>query len=338
MPTYKDIQAMTGLSLSTISKYYNGLPVREKNRLAIQEAATSLGYRVNTVARSLRSRRSSTVGVLLPALDNDFHLTIIAGVEAALRADGISVLVCSSRPTPGDAVDFLMGRMVEGIIAVPTSNDVDALRKVAAQGVPVVAIDWVAPDLDTDRVVLDNLAAGAAVARHLADHGHRRVALVGGDPAISTMRERAEGFRSTLAARGITLEEECLTSGPLTVESGQASTERLLALPDRPTALFAANYELTLGMLIAVNDSGLRVPTDISLVGFDSAELARAVRPQLTMFEQPTPAIAREAARLVRERLDGQAGTAPETVRLGGRLLVGASVAVLQDRATPPPG
>jgi LacI family transcriptional regulator len=333
MSTYKDIQAMTGLSLSTISKYYNGLPVREKNRLAIEEAATALGYRVNAVARSLRSRRSSTVGVLLPALDNDFHLTIIAGVEAALRADGISVLVCSSRPAPRDAVDFLMGRMVEGIIAVPTPNDVDALRKVAAQGVPVVAIDWVAPELDTDRVVLDNTAAGAAVARHLADHGHRRVALVGGDPAISTMRERADGFRDTLAARDISVDEEYLTSGPLTVDSGQASTERLLALPGRPTALFAANYELTLGMLIAVNDSGLRVPSDISLVGFDSIELARAVRPRLTMFEQPTSAIAREAARLIRSRLDGPAGTSPETIRLSGRLLVGASVAALHDHS-----
>jgi LacI family transcriptional regulator len=329
MATYKDLQAMTGLSLSTISKHYNGLPVREKNRLAIEEAAATLGFRVNGFARSLRSRRSRTVGVLLPALDNDFHLTIIAGVEAALRSDGISILVCSSRPTPGEAVDFLMSKMVDGIIAVPTPNDVGALRLVSAQGIPVVAIDWVAPELDSDRVVLDNVAAGAAAARHLADHGHRRVALVGGDTAVSTMAERAEGFRTELAARGIELEDRYVTAGPLTVESGQASTERLLALADRPTALFAANYHLTLGTLIAVNESGLRVPDDISLVGFDSLELARAVRPRLTMYEQPTLEIAQEAARLIRQRLDTGQTPAHTTITLTGRLIVGASVRTL---------
>ncbi|TFD88645.1 LacI family transcriptional regulator [Cryobacterium lactosi] len=320
---------MTGLSLSTISKHYNGLPVREKNRLAIESAAATLGFRLNGFARSLRSRRSLTVGVLLPALDNDFHLTIIAGVEAALRSDGISILVCSSRPAPGEAVDFLMSKMVDGIIAVPTSSDVEALRLVAAQGVPVVAIDWIAPELDTDRVVLDNVAAGAAVARHLADYGHQRVALVGGDPMISTMRDRADGFRRALATRGISIADEYISSGPLTAENGQAATEKLLALPERPTALFAANYELTLGMLIAVNESGLRVPDDISLVGFDSLELARAVRPRLTVYKQPTLEIADEAARLIRARLDGSASATHGTSSLTGRLIVGASVAAL---------
>lgn len=337
MATYKDIQAMTGLSLSTISKHYNGLPVREKNSLAIEEAAATLGFRVNGFARSLRSRRSLTVGVLLPALDNNFHLEIIAGVEAALRVDGVSVLVCSSRPAPGEAVDFLMSKMVDGIIAVPTPNDVEALKSAAAQGVPVVAIDWVAPELDTDRVVLDNVAAGAAVARHLADHGHRRVGLVGGDTAVSTTRERAEGFLSGLAARGIELDDRHSTAGPLTVEGGHRAAERLLALEDRPTALFAANYHLTLGMLIAVNESGLRVPEDISLVGFDSLELARAMRPRLTMYEQPTLDIATEAARLIRHRLDSGESSAHTTVTLAGRLNVGASVNTVHDLSSSTP-
>lgn len=331
MATYKDIQAKTGLSLSTISKYYNGLPVREKNSQAIQAAADELGFRVNGFARSLRSRKSLSVGVLLPDLENIFHLTIVAGVEAALRSDGISVLVCSSRPGPGDAVDFLMSKMVDGIIAVPTAGDVEALRAIAAQGMPVVTIDWTAPDLVTDSVVLDNVGAGAAVARHLVDHGHRRIAMVGGDPAVSTMRERAEGFRDALAVRGVELDDRLVTTGPLTAENGQAATERLLALPERPTALFSANYHLTLGALMAINDSGLRVPTDLSIVGFDSLELARTFRPRLTMFEQPTRAITDEAARLIRGRLNGEIEGQTQNMRLSGRLLVGASVASLHE-------
>ncbi|WP_456283386.1 LacI family DNA-binding transcriptional regulator [Microbacterium sp. JZ101] len=329
MATYKDIRAITGLSLSTISKYFNGLPVREQNRALIEEAARSLGFRVNGFARGLRSRRSRAVGVLLPALDNDFHLTIIAGIEAALREDDVSVVVCASRGTPGEAVDFLMSRMVDGIIAVPVASEVGALREAAAQGMPVVAIDWTADDLESDRVVLDNAAAGATVARHLADHGHTKIGLVGGDTAISTMRERTRGFVDALADRGIEMPAAAIASGPLTVESGQASTERLLALADRPTALFAVNQELTLGMLIAVNESGLRVPADVSLVGFDAAEIGRAVRPRLTVFQQPTRSLADEAARLMRDRLStGDAGTG-QTVTLPGRLLVGSSVAAV---------
>ncbi|ROP49130.1 MULTISPECIES: LacI family DNA-binding transcriptional regulator [unclassified Rathayibacter] len=173
-----------------------------------------------------RSRRSLTVGVLLPALDNDFHLAIIGGVEAALRTDGVSVLVCTSGPAAGAAVEFLRGKTVGGIIAVPLGHDLDALRQAEDEGIPVVAIDWIAAELDTDRVVLDNGGAGAAVARHLVDHGHRHVAMVSGDERVSTMRERAEGFRQALVARSVDIDESRITAAPLTVEGGGASAER----------------------------------------------------------------------------------------------------------------
>lgn len=332
MATYKDLQRLTGLSLSTISKYYNGLPVREKNRAAIEEAAEQLGFRVNGFARGLRSRRSRTVGVLLPALDNEFHLSIIAGLEQALRLDGISVLVSASRPEPGEAVEFLLSKMVDGIVAVPSPGDVEALRQAAQQGVPVVAVDWTDTDLETDRVVLDNAGAGAAAARHLADHGHRSFAVIGGDPAISTTRERTAGFRAALSERGIELTDDHVMRGPLTVDTGISAIEQILALSRRPTALFAANYELTIGSLIALGDSGLRVPVDISIIGFDNFDLARVVRPRLTIVEQPTATIATEAAALIRTRLDPSADQPPAQIRtLTSRLVVGASVAQLHD-------
>ncbi|MFG3340842.1 LacI family DNA-binding transcriptional regulator [Glycomyces sp. NPDC048151] len=332
MATYKDIQRLTGLSLSTISKHYNGLPVRAKNREAIEAAAAELGFRVNAFARGLRSRRSRTVGVLLPALDNEFHLAIISGLEAALRPDGISVLVCATRPEPGEAVEFLRSRMVDGIVAVPSPGDVEALRRAVEQGIPVVSVDWTDTELESDRVVLDNAGAGAAAARHLADHGHRSFAVVGGDPAISTTRERTAGFLAALADRGIEVPDSHVLRGPLTVDSGIEAVERVLSMSQRPTALFAGNYELTVGSLIALGDSGLRVGVDLSVIGFDNFDLARVVRPRLTIVEQPTDAIAAEAAALIRSRLDGTADAAPRIRTLSSRLVVGASVAQMHDR------
>lgn len=164
--TYKDIQRETGLSLATISKHYNGGAVLAANKIAIERAADRLGFRPNGFARNLRSRRSGTIGVLLPALDNGFHLTVIAGVESALRASGMSVIVASSPDATVGAVDLLLDRMVDGIIAVPSAHDVEALSR-AAEHIPVVQIDWRASGLHVDGVFLDNLAAGAMAARHL---------------------------------------------------------------------------------------------------------------------------------------------------------------------------
>ncbi|PCN48544.1 LacI family transcriptional regulator [Curtobacterium sp. 'Ferrero'] len=336
--TYKDLQQATGLSLATISKFYNGGTVRDGNARAIEQAAERLGYRPNGVARSLRSRRSGTIGVLLPALDNDFHLTVIAGVESALRPYGMSVIVSSSPDAAAGAVDLLLSRMVDGIVAVPSRHDVDALRR-AAERVPVVQVDWRADGLDTDGVYLDNHGAGALAARHLVDHGHRRLAVIGGDPAISTMRERTEGFLDVARAHGAQVDDAAVSGGPLTVENGRDAMQRLLVLPERPSAVFCANYELTLGAVITLNESGLRLGQDLSVAGFDGLELAQATVPKLTVVVQPTHELAVRAAERIRERLDERGrdrpGSAvrdvadPIDVVVPPRLVAGGSVARL---------
>ena len=329
MATYKDIQRATGLSLATISKYYNGRNVLEANRVAIEEAAAALRYRPNAFARGFRLQRSRTIGVLLPALDNDFHLKMIAGAEDALRDDGITVIVVSS-PTPdAGAVEVLRSRMVDGIIAIPSPHDVDSLRE-AAETMPVVIIDWEANGVDADRVFLDNVKAGALAARHLLDHGHRRVGLVGGEQTISTMRLRQEGFLGELRAAGLDAWE--VTEGPLTMEQGHAGAFELLHRRPRPTALFSTNYELTLGAVIAVNESGLRIGRDISLLGFDSVEMAQVTVPKLTIIEQPTRSIAAEAALMIHHRLSGDymPGQQRVTKLVAPRLVLGGSVAQLE--------
>ncbi|MFJ4222566.1 LacI family DNA-binding transcriptional regulator [Curtobacterium luteum] len=338
--TYKDLQRETGLSLATISKFYNGGTVRAENARAIERAASALGFLPNAFARSLRSRRSGTIGVLLPALDNDFHLTVIAGVESALRPTGGSVIVSSSPDAGAGAVDLLRSRMVDGIIAVPSPHDVLPLAR-AAEHVPVVQIDWRADGLETDGVFLDNEQAGALAAQHLVDHGHRRLGVIGGDPAVSTMRGRAHGFRTAAARAGVDPAPEAVLTGPLTVEHGQAAMQRLLVLPERPTAVFCANHELTIGAVIALNESGLTLGREMSVLGFDGRELAQVTVPKLTVIEQPTHELAVRAADRIRERLaERTAGATPPAppvdVVVAPRLVAGGSVARLGPSTTTP--
>lgn len=326
--TYKDIQRETGLSLATISKHYNGGTVLEPNRLAIEDAARRLGFRANGFARNLRSRRSGTIGVLLPALDNDFHLTVIAGVESALREHGMSVIVSSSPDASAGAVELLLSRMVDGIIAVPSAHDVEPLAR-AAVHIPVVQIDWRAAALHTDGVSLDNLAAGALAARHLLDHGHRRLAVIGGDQTISTMRERTSGFRAVLDRDAADVPDPMVITGPLTVGNGHAAMQRILVADPRPTAVFAANYELTVGAVIALNESGLALGRDLSLLGFDGLELAKVTVPKLTVIAQPTHELAVRAAERIRERLANGGASTDDTidVSVAPQLVAGGSVA-----------
>ncbi len=335
--TYKDIQRITGLSLATISKYYNGGNVLEKNRVSIEDAATTLGFRVNSYASSLRSGVSRTVGILLPSLQNNFHLSIVVGVEKYLRAEGISVLVTSNEgdlaSRSGEALDLLLGRQVDGIICVPAASDVPALTQAISSGIPVVSIDWWEPGLDADSVSLDNFSAGKLAGQHIVDHGHSRIGILAGEETISTMRERCEGFASALAGSGQVLAPGMLSHSPLTVASGYGAMNKLLSSSARPTAVFAANYELTVGALIAVNDSGLRLGADISLVGFDSVELSQVTRPRLTIVTQPVEEIAREAARIMHTRLSARASAPTQRVvkRLPGALSVGTSVFSLHE-------
>lgn len=330
--TYKDLQRATGLSLATISKHFNGGTVREENRRALDAAARELGFRVNTVARSLRTRRSQTVGVLLPELDNDFHLSVIAGVEEVLALDGVGVLVRSSRSPGASAADAavadLLDRQVDGIVAVPSARDTAALTAAAGRGVPLVLIDRVVDGLACDAVVLDNAEVSARVVADLVAHGHRRIAVLAGPDDVWSLRERLAGFRRAARRARLPVARGAVVSGPLTVAAGREGMQRLLALDPRPTAVFALNQELTVGALGALADSGLDVPGDVSFVGFDAQDVAALTRPRTAVVVQPVREIARAAAEMVRDRLRDPAGgqLPPRRVVLPGEHRPGPSV------------
>lgn len=330
--TYKDIQRATGLSLATISKYFNGRNVLPHNRLSIEAAAAELEYRPNAFASSLRRGVTRTVGVLLPSFQVNFHLAIVVGIEKYLRSQGVGVLVTSNEndgaPSNVEAVDLLLSRRVDGIISVPAMSDSSALASAVAAGVPVVTADWRLPGLDADAVTLDNHLAGRVSAQHIIDHGHRRIAAVVGEEGISSLQGRLDGFLSAASTAGISVDADHVQRAPLTVNDGYGAMMRLLSSRDRPTAVFTGNHELTVGAVIALNESGLRLGQDVSLVGFDAVELAEALKPRLTVYVQPVEEIAGAAARIMHARLtDPDLADEREVHEIPGRLRVGGSVA-----------
>jgi LacI family transcriptional regulator len=321
--TYKDIRRITGLSLATISKYYNGGNVLGPNRELIEKAAADLDYQVNNVARGLRSRRSMTVGVILDELDSAFNTTIVSRMEERLREAGYGTIICDSHKdteSQADVLRFLVGKMVDGVIVVPVDDDISFLASARDRDVPVVAVDRLMPG--TDSVVIDNRAAIASAVRLLTDAGHVIIGLLAGPDGTYTMRERRAGFRDAVRdLTGLLPRAELTTPERVSIEGGYAGLRRLLRLSAPPTAVVCANYAFTLGATIALNE--LEPESRPALVGFDNLELARLIRPRPTLVTQPIEDIAVKAAELLLQRLSGEGPDEPVTITLSTTLMVG---------------
>lgn len=323
--TYKDIRRLTGLSLATISKHFNGGNVLDANRELIERAVRDLGYQVNDYARGLRSRRSMTLGVVLDELNRTFNTTIVSAMEERLRAAGYGTIIADSRGDPDveeEAVHFLLGKMVDGLVIVPVGPEVAGLDAAAARGVPVVTIDRPVEGAAVDAVLIDNRAATASAVELLASAGHTAIALLAGPDDWYTMRERRAGFSEAVSRlTGRPPRPDLVQPDPVTVEGGYAGMRRLLALSRPPSAVVCGNYEFTLGATIALNE--LPAEPAVALVGFDHLDLARVIRPRPSMVVQPVTEIAARAAELILARISGTATDEPATVVLAAHLVLG---------------
>jgi len=324
--TYKDIRRLTGLSLATISKYFNDGNVLYANKVLIEQAARDLGYQVNDMARGLRSRRTRTLGVVLAQLDSTFYTTVVSGMEERLREAGYGTIICDSRGSTdaeSEAIAFLVGKMVDGIVIVPVADEVPGLALAVERGVPVVSIDRLVAGADADAVVIDNRAAIASAVDLLAGAGHTSIGLLAGPDTTYTMRERRLGFRRAVKRRTGRLPSRSLTvADEVSIEGGYTGLRRLLALDEPPTAVVCANYEFTLGATVALNERepGHGRP---AIVGFDNLELARIIHPRPSLVAQPVAQIAATAAGLILDRVSGATTGAGRTIVLETELVVG---------------
>ncbi len=330
--TIKDIARETGLSLATISKYINGGNLREKNRIAIENAIKKLDYHVNEYARGLKSKKSRTVGMVLPELSNLFTMKIVSAIERVLQEQGYSVIICDSQNNleqEARSVEFLLSKQVDGIINIPLGNDSKHLAPAIDHNIPILLLDRPLDDLNdvVSCVLIDNQRAARMAVRCLLEAGHRKIGIVVGPAGVYTAERRLEGYQEALKEYGVEYEERLVCRASLTVEGGYRQMRRLLKEAKDMTAVFVTNYEMTLGALIALNKEGVQIPQELSIVGFDNImDLSRVFRPSLTIVSQPMEQIGIQAARLMLERLSGDGSATPMTVTLSATLREGASI------------
>ena len=305
--TMKDIARRTGLGLATISSYFNGGNVREKNRAKIEEAIRELHYEVNEVARGLKTNATKTIGVVIPELNNTFCAEIITEMEDILRSHGYATIVCdcrTDRKLEREAVDFLSRKRVDGIINMPVDAEGTHLKQFQKTGKPIVLIDRKIQDLSCDSVLVDNEKAAEDAIELFYEKGHREIGIIGGPEEISTAQERLKGYEKACRKLGLRRKDSLIYHGDYTIQGGVQGLEKLVRDNPDMTAVFVTNYEMTMGAVIGLNELGIQMPTQISMIGFDNLQFARACNPKLTIVSQPTQQIARETARIMLERLE----------------------------------
>ena len=331
--TMKDIARRTGLGLATISSYFNGGNVREKNRIKIEEAIQELHYEVNEVARGLKTNATKTVGVVIPELNNIFCTEFITGMEDILRSHGYAAIVCDCRTDKKlekEAVDFLIRKRVDGIINMPVDCSGRHLEAFKKAGKPIVLIDRRITELSCDCVLVDNEKAAEDAMELFFANGHRKIGIIAGPKDISTAQERLSGYCSALEKHGIPVDPSLIYYGDYTIQGGVRALESLVRNNPEMTAVFVTNYEMTMGAVIGVNEMGIHLPDDLSMIGFDNLQFARACSPKLTIISQPTEKIAREVARIILDRMEnakeGQELQEGITEKLQTEIFMGKSI------------
>ena len=329
--TMKDLAQATGLGLATISKYFNGGTVRDKNRLLIEEAVKRLDFAPNEVARSLKTKQTRVIGVVIPELSNAFITSIISTMEDLLRQKNYAVIVCDCRSDARqemEAVRFLLNRRVDGLINMPSDMSGAPLRPALDAGIPVVLVDRLIDALEgqVSAVVIDNVRAAEKAVELLVTNGHRRIGLVLGEPGLYTTDCRLQGYLNVLKARNIEARPEDICYGDYTMQGGYQAVQGMMERPDRPTALFITNFEMTLGGMLALNQGGIRVPEDVSVIGFDKLDIFGNIFPDLTLIHQPQNIIGRECADLILHLLSDTNPVSHRVVTLATQFTKGTSV------------
>jgi LacI family transcriptional regulator len=291
-PKIKDVAASAGVSVTTVSRVLNGHPyVRDELRAKVGSAIEALGYSPSSIARSLVRRSTDLIGVIVSDITASFFSTILGSIEEAASAKGYAILVSNIAEDPEKELRYLRlfkGMRVAGIILMHEPTTV-AIRRYAAEiGIPLVVSSARPAGLREPSVNIDDEAAAFDAASYLAGLGHRRIALIGGDSdRLRTARMRYDGYLRALAGSGIAADPGLVKVGDFKTQDGYRLMGELLRAEPRPSAVFALSDDMAAGAMNRVTDEGLRVPGDISIMGFDDSALASMTRPALTTVHQP---------------------------------------------------
>ena len=303
----EDIAKETGFSISTVSRVLSNsnYPVAEQIREKVVRAAETMGYEPNIAARSLRTDRTKTIGIIVDDLLSPFTPPIVRGIQDYLNETGFLSLIVNSDWDPNQeqaAIKTLLSRPVDGIIFVEYSHQTtsDALER---SNKPRVFVHRLFGSPIKNSVVPDDHYGASLATEHLIGLGHDRIGYINGPENWHTCRARLRGYQDTLANHNLPFDESLIQPGDWEMDSGYAAAQNFLKQEEPPTAIFAANDSMALGAIYAIQDAGLRIPEDIAVVGYDNRNFTTTVRPRITTVSMPVIEMGGVAAELLLKQI-----------------------------------
>jgi LacI family transcriptional regulator len=338
MATIKDVAREASVSVATVSRVFNGAAVvREETARRIRDVAATLRYAPHGGARSLITRRTHTLGVLLPDLYGDFFSELIHGIDITARREGYHILVSRSwegRTEIEEAMRAMKGR-VDGLLLMSPDVDAESLRNIP-HGLPVVLLCTPAGGASVDSIIIENFRGSKEMVRHLISLGHGRIAIIKGAAGNYDAAERLRGYRAALREAGIQVDGELEIDGDFTEAGGYAAVVQLLSGDPRPTAIFAANDSMAIGALSALRETGVRVPQEIAVGGFDDIPLARYMDPPLSSVRVAIADIGALAVEAVLHSINHKNGRGPQRKRVSTELVIRRSTGAPYAERPPP--
>jgi DNA-binding LacI/PurR family transcriptional regulator len=329
-PTIKDIAKKAGVSHTTVSRALNGNQTISPETVArIQGIAKELGYLGSATARGLKTNRSQVIGVLVSRIDNPYFGEIIQGIEETINNRGYSLVIASSHRDPSKEkmiIHAFARQMVDGVIICTSSFSEENAAVISQYEIPCVVVNNETPEKYDQSLQHDDLSAGSLIARYLLQMGHRRLAYIGDSLAVRINNERQQGFIDELNRNEKNIEPQIIIhSQGRDIENGEEAMIRLLRVKPHPTAVFCFNDLMAIGAIKTIKDHRLRVPEDISVVGFDNIPFSAYISPALTTFDQPKFRMGQESAELLLHEFESPHKYNPNFIRhknILGKLLV----------------
>jgi DNA-binding LacI/PurR family transcriptional regulator len=307
MPTIYDVARRAGVSTYTVSSVLNRTAnVSPELTQRVRDAVRELDYTINDLARSLQTRQTRTVGMLIPDIANPFYAKVVRGVENVLKEQGYSLILGSTYNDPEEQVRYLgvfRSKQVDGLLLFVAPGDANEVRALVEAKKAVVFVGRKPTNMQADSVSADNARGTRMAVTHLAGKGHRRIALVNGPAGLTSSAERVAGWKRALRQAGAQAPAAYMYGGDFTAESGYAGTMQLLGLPEPPTAIFTANFLMLTGSLKAIRQKQLRCPEDVEVMSSDDSEWLDVFSPAISTVAQPSYEMGTEAAKLLLKRI-----------------------------------
>jgi LacI family transcriptional regulator len=331
--TIRDVARVSGVSVGTVSRSLNAPDsVRPATLARVRAAIDDLGFRPDSRAQNMRRRSTLTVGFVVDDIANPLHAATFKAADAELRERGFSLYLVNTNGRAADeaaAIDMMQHGRADGLImTINSEQDPRTLKRLEALRIPSVLLDREIP-LEIDAVLTDHAVGMGQAAEHLIDLGHRRIALITGGPDIRPGRERVRGFTEAFRRRGLPVPEDLLRAQSLTVDYGFREASALLQGRDRPTAIIAAGNRTLVGVLRAIQQQGVSVPGDVSIIACDRTDLARLYPGPITLIDRDIEEIGGTAAQLLLDRLGASGDRPAQRISFPTRLVLGSSCAAV---------